>query len=229
MVGLDVATTETKVIGREPDLWGALQRISPELAVGAATGVHPGRFYDEYPGFRQWMLVEFALMTPTRLMRDKLEEIREEQAEDGGLIWPPMSKRKLDTAKNDLRDEWRPITARIEEGIEQVGVLSKNRRLLALQQTFEELHDRLWDERDKSNKLYLLPEMRAILRQIAEEKGELGERGETAVDALGEIAKMLAAKVQVQGSGMRDKPDAIATEDYYIQPDGTYGPEQRDA
>ena len=54
-----------------------------------------------------------------------------------------------------------------------------------------------------------------MLRAIAEEKGELGETGESAVDALGEIAKMLVEHMGVQGSGIQGGDTEPKRTEYY--------------
>ena len=182
-------------------LWDAVKEAAPELALVTPQDA----MIVNHPALRHWLLVQFALHVPTRWIKNDLATIREEQLEDGESVWPPMGKRQIDTARLYLESEWRPITNRVEQGIEQVGVLSKNRRLMALQQLYERLQDKVWDERNSRNdELYLVKELRAVLRQIAEEKGELGDDEQTATDVLGELAKLMVEKLAVQGSGIKE-------------------------
>ena len=181
-------------------LWDAVKEAAPELTL-----VAPHDAITNHPALRHWLLVQFALHVPTRWIKDDLASIRKEQVADGESVWPPMGKRQIDNSRLYLEPEWRPITNRIEQGIEKVGVLAKNQRLMALQQLYERLQDKVWNERNSRNdELYLIKELRAVLRQIAEEKGELGDDSQAATDVLGELAKMLVEKLSLQGSGIKE-------------------------
>lgn len=198
------------------DLWSALVSASPAVAAAVRTSApSPKWTYDSYPGFRPWLLVEFALNTPNRLIRDKLREIREEQEAAGHDQWPTMSKAQVDSAKRDMAAEWQPIRHEIEGQIAQVGIANKTRRLMAYQQMVEELHERMWEERnEKTGQLYLLRDYRETLRAVAEEMGDLGQPAEDEREGLLELARDLAGLLKVQGSGLQDNSTLDATFDY---------------
>lgn len=183
-------------------VWDALKEANPEMI-----RAKNGRYYPA--GFRDWLLTEFALGTYTGRIRDKLAAIRRDQesdrVEDASLVvWPALNKREIDYYHTTYRDQWLPIQQRISQNIENIGVLSKNARLLALLRTANELEQMMYEERNsKSGQLYLIPEYRQMLKQIAEEKGELGEQGEAADSALLKIAETLAGLVRIQGSGVQ--------------------------
>lgn len=200
-------------IKNEPDLWSALVTATPELAVEQDTDSR--RYYQDYPGFREWLLTELALNTPTRLLRNRLEQIRQDmEAEGVAVIWPSMSKRQLDNAKRDLAPEWQPLRHDLEGRIQQVGLLSKNRRLLAYQALAEQLNEEMWDERnERSGELYLIKEYRQVLHAIAEEMGDLGQgAADGAVEGLVEIARTMAEMLKVHGTAIQTTE---ATPDYY--------------
>lgn len=200
-------------IKNEPDLWSALVTATPELAIEQDTDSR--RYYQDYPGFREWLLTELALNTPTRLLRNRLEQIRQDmEAEGVAVIWPSMSKRQLDNAKRDLAPEWQPLRHDLEGRIQQVGLLSKNRRLLAYQALAEQLNEEMWDERnERSGELYLIKEYRQVLHAIAEEMGDLGQgAADGAVEGLVEIARTMAEMLRVHGTTIQATED---TPDYY--------------
>lgn len=200
-------------IKNEPDLWSALVTATPELAIEQDTDSR--RYYQDYPGFREWLLTELALNTPTRLLRNRLEQIRQDmEAEGVAVIWPSMSKRQLDNAKRDLAPEWQPLRHDLEGRIQQVGLLSKNRRLLAYQALAEQLNEEMWDERnERSGELYLIKEYRQVLHAIAEEMGDLGQgAADGAVEGLVEIARTMAEMLRVHGTTIQATE---ATPDYY--------------
>jgi hypothetical protein len=194
-----------------PDLWAAIEAASPEIA--AATGMQFAEVgntpkLDGYPGLRMWLLTEFALNTPMRLIKDKLGTIREDQIAAGiEKPWPSVSHTNLLAQRRDMLPEWSVIRHRLQSDIEQVGVINKQARLMEYQSIAEELHERMWDERnDKTGELYLHRDYMAVLKAVAEEMGDLGAPAAEERDALLEIAHALIAKVGVQGSGV------IATE-----------------
>ena len=89
-------------------------------------------------------------------------------------------------------------------------MLSKNRRLLDLARTASEIEDAMWTERNsKSGQLYLIAEYRALLRQIAEEKGELGEESRTSDNTLLSLATLLVESIKVQGAGLQRREVVI--------------------
>lgn len=207
-----------RTAGRSTDLWDAVKEAAPDLveldAVVLPHELAPGT--DAHAGFRHWLTVQFALGFPLRVIRDDLRVMHAEQVEAGDAAWPEMTARQLTSVKKQYEDDWRPIARRIEDGIEQVGVLAKNRRLLALQRMFERVEEQMWQERSaKTNQLYLIPQALNVLRAIAEEKGELGDTGESAVDVLGQIAKKLVENLQLQGSGIQGDDHAPQRTEYF--------------
>lgn len=160
---------------------------------------------DDYPGFKDWMLTQYALGTTTRRIKERLFEMRSAQAEQGVAQWPEWSKGVIDSYRSAWESEWLPVQHRISQQIETQGVLAKNKRLLALLRMAEELEEKMWDERNsKSGQLYLIRDYRETLKQIAEEKGELGE-GEASTDpVLARIALNLSEALKIQGSGIQD-------------------------
>ena len=200
-------------LGHSTDLWALLQTVAPEIT----EVVHAGDFPEtQAPGLKAWLLSQFALNTPTNVIRNDLDQMVADQEADGAPSWPLWSKRRIDQARNRWRDDWTPLTVRLEEGIAQVGVLAKNRRLLALQALYERLAEVVWEERStKTNQLYLLGELRATLHQIAEEKGELGEQGIEAIEVLGDLAKGMALMLGIQGSGIQEADRVVPEEAYF--------------
>lgn len=199
------------------DLWSALEAAAPEVAAAAREAGAPKSFkYNDYEGFREWLLVEFALNVPITLIRSKLEAIQNEQANEGlDRMWPTMSKYQLQVARRDLAPEWQPIRHSVEERIADVGIVNKVQRLSALQQMAEELSERMWDERnEKTGQLYLLKDYRETLRAVAEEMGDLGKPADDEREGLVEIAKELIGIIKVQGSGLQDTASVNMEFDY---------------
>lgn len=192
------------------DLWAAIEEAAPEVAQvlqsATASEPHTGKYAD-YPGLREWLLVEFAVNTPTSLVIERLRAIQEDQIERGyAKAWPTMSKVLVDAARRDMASEWRPIRTRIEDRIEQVGVVKKQNRLMALASLAEELRERMYTERnEKTGQMYLQHDYAAVLRQIAEEVGDLGVAPGDNTGGLIEIARTLAGLVKVQGSGIQER------------------------
>lgn len=206
----------------EFDIWSALKAGNPELALTVKPPEHLQVVqYANYPGFREWLVSEFALGWPSKRIKEHLDSIRTQQEEDGTTQWPSLSKREVDFCRSDFRDDWMPIRHKLSENIENVGVLAKNERLLTLARMASELEDMMFEERNtKTGQLYLLPEWRQIMRQIAEEKGELGETNITADNVLLELAKVMAAGMRIQGSE--------AVHGNVIEGEFTYFPEDTD-
>lgn len=199
------------------DLWAALDAAAPEMtAVVRNSPDLPRFYYRDYDGFREWLILELALNTPGRLIRDKLRVIRDDQEAEGvDALWPQLSKSQIDNARRVLAPEWQPIRAKVEEQIAQVGIANKVARLMAYQQMADEISDRMWDERnDKTGQLYLLREFRETIRAVAEEMGDLGKPAEDEREGLVEIAKELLGMVKVQGMGLQDANVVDATFDY---------------
>ena len=160
--------------------------------------------YGDYPGFREWLLTEFALATPTRVIKQSIEDTRVEQLETGSTPWPAMNERKLVLARAELEREWRPMRANLESRIRDIGVVNKNRRLLALQQLAETLGEEMFVERDEKNgRLYLIPEYRQTLRAIAEEVGEIGVHIDDKDTTIRGLVEMLSAAMQISGMGVQ--------------------------
>lgn len=158
---------------------------------------------DIIPEQRIWLMNMFALDMPTATIIHDLDSIIEQQLSNGDSPWRPYSGRQLAALKGDWVAEWKVLSKQISSRIENVGVLAKNTRLMKLLQLAEEIHEKMWGELDKQGRFYLLSEYRAILRQIAEEKGELGEEVDNANDALlglleliGKASKPVGTQVQ---------------------------------
>ena len=209
-------TTESTAL----DLWDALKAGNPGLAV--ATIVDPSKQYmhfDAYPGFKPWIISELALGWPSKRIAAHLADLREEQQNDGVQPWPVLNHRDIDAYRSDWREEWLPVRARLSQQIENVGVLAKNNRLMTLARVADELEDMMWTERNtKSGQLYLIPEFRQTLRQIAEEKGELGEDGRVVDNTLFLLAEALSNAMKVQGSGVQ--PGAMIDLEFDYHEDG---------
>ena len=197
-----------------PGLWSALKEQVPELAL-VARGVIPEGMG---PGQRAWLMTQYALNISTRMIIKMQDQIIADQEADGMLPWRPMTMNIVNSLRNDWQDEWTPIALRLAERIESVGVLSKNQRLMALLRLAEDLESRMFDEQDKQLRKYLISEYRAVLRQIAEEKGELGEPPTEANDAYWALAKLVSDGLRIQGT----RPLAIqeATSDNRADGDG---------
>jgi hypothetical protein len=189
------------------DIWEAMKQDVPEVVALAARPI--GRSlspkYADHPGFREWLLTEFALATPIRTLKQALTDARDEQFADGvANPWPSMNLRQLLTAREDLSPDWRPMRANLESRIRDIGVVNKNRRLLALQSLAEQLSDQMWDERDeKSGRLYLLPEYRSTLRAIAEEVGEIGVQVDERDTTIRGLVEMLSNALHISGMGVQ--------------------------
>lgn len=185
--------------------WGDLVANEPSLAVPPVVRETSLRVnFANYPGFMDWLLDQYALgFTPSRI-KQRLDLIRDEQAEDGVQQWPSFSKREVDWYRSHLSTQWEPLRTAISRSIENQGVLAKNERLLALLRTANELESMMYDERNaKSGQLYLFSEYRAVLDQIAKEKGELGDVEASTDSKLVELAMGLASMLKVQGSGVQ--------------------------
>lgn len=185
-------------------VWDTLKQGAPELALVPAASLSPTPKWDNYPGLTDWLCSQYALGWPSSRIKAHLLEIREGQQEDGAQVWPELSKRDIDRYRSDLRVKWVPVRDRLSSQIENAGVLAKNNRLIALARTADELEQMMFDERNsRTGELYLVSEFRATLRQIAEEKGELGELQGAADNTLLRIAESLATAIKLQGSGMQ--------------------------
>lgn len=195
----------TQITNQYP-LWDALKQGSPELSLVPSGEAPIGTSYDNYPGFADWLDSEYALGWPTSRIKAHLKEIRDGQIADLVPPWPEFSKRDIDRARTERRFTWVILRDRLSANIENAGVLAKNTRLLSLARTAEELESQMWDERNsRTGELYLLKEYRETLRQIGEEKGELGEQGGSADNTLLQIAETLARIVKVQGTGVQEQ------------------------
>lgn len=176
----------------------------------------------DHPGFKVWMLNQYALGTSTRRIKERLTEIILGQEEHGEERWPECSKRDIDRLRITWETEWLPVQHRISQQIENQGVLSKNQRLLALLRLAEELEEKMWDERNsKSQQLYLIKDYRETLQQIAEEKGELGESEASSESVLARVALTLAETLKVQGSGVQ-RTTIDGEFDYYDESEGEF-------
>lgn len=205
------------------DMWSALKAGNPQLALVPA----PPEYlqvvrYENYPGFKDWLVSEYALGWPSKRICEHLAAIRVDQEADMATVWPILNKREVDECRSTYRADWMPLRDQLSANIENVGVLAKNERLLTLARMAAELEDMMFEERNtKTGQLYLLPEWRQIMRQIAEEKGELGETSITGDNVLLELARIMAAGMQVQGSE--------APRSDIIEGEFTYYPEEADA
>ena len=174
------------------DLYSALVHQNPELLENQLVAHDFDSKYrnDNYPGMKDWLIVQYALGTTSYVVKAKLEKIVEEQKEAGAKkTWKLLSKRLIDDYRNELRPLWEPKHDRLVQNIENTGLANKNQRILALARTAERIEEIMDEDRDKGNRLYLYKEYSGILRQIAEEKGELGSAGEMAPDALMDLMK----------------------------------------
>lgn len=196
-----------KHVGGSADLWGALVETVPELAESSAFGSDLSKLYDSHPGFRMWLLGEFALNTPTAMIRDKLVAIRDDQEESGQSRWPQLNKGLLDATKHDLRHEWEPIRQNITARIQTIGVANKNKRVTALVVLAEQLQELMYDERSKTGQLYLHKDYLSVLDQIAKEMGDLGSPTDELAIGLMELATDLAKRIKVSGSGLQTRED----------------------
>lgn len=206
-------------IGQAVDLWDALKQAAPQIAQ-ADVGAPRERPLTQHPGLRQWLITEFALNIPDSLVVEKIDRMREDQMAAGDAPWPRLNKRKVAVLRRDLQEEWRPLRQQVEHSIVQVGVINKNRRLLALQSLAENLADVMFEERnDKTSQLYLIGEYRAVLNQIAQEMGELGMPVTGDGNALLEFAKGLVDVLKVQGMGLQGARDGAEVNDdaYYVE------------
>ena len=84
---------------------------------------------------------------------------------------------------------------------------------MALQGLYERVNSLAFTEKNNSGGLYLVPEVRNILKAIGEEIGDLGREG-TGDDALKEIAIGLLEVLSIQGSGVQNQEDTVETFDY---------------
>lgn len=203
-----------------PDLWATLRLASPEMAK-VADEMHPQWTRDSQswglrPGFRPWLMSMFALGWPSKYIKRQLESMREEQVENGDtstVVWPAMSVHNLNWARNAYEQDWMPLQVSIAERIHEVGVMDKAQRLLSLQRNAEALEAEMWEDRDRQNRLYLVAEWRALMRQIAEELGQVGEVSDPGRDVLAQIALKLAESITgtVVGQGriMQRDPNEV--------------------
>lgn len=182
--------------------------VAPELAEHSLYGYDDHtKFYDDHPGFRVWLMAEFALNTPNRMVRDKLDNIREAQEQDELDRWPQLNKSHLDSLKNASRPDWEPVRQRITAAIQTIGVANKNKRVTALVELSEQLQGLMYDERSKNGQLYLHKDYLAVLDQIAKEMGDLGTPTDEFSAGLMELATELAKIVKLQGSGLQEHGD----------------------
>ena len=215
----DLVAADPKEVGREySNLWDTLREGAPDVAKAAmiSTGLAPATQLDSHPGFKMWLLTEFALNTPDKVIAKEIEAVRDEQVADGVAIdnrWPNIGKRQVGWHRRNLITEWQPLRAKLENQIQQVGVIRKNARLLALQGLYERVNSLAFTEKNNSGGLYLVPEVRNILKAIGEEIGDLGREG-TGDDALKEIAIGLLEVLSIQGSGVQDREETVNTFDY---------------
>ena len=201
--------------------WSDLTEQHPELAVppvvqDSALIIN----YSNYPGMADWLNTQHALGFSDSRIKARLELIRAEQEADGDQQWPYLSKRDVGAQRRNNEAKWLPLRDSIARNIESQGVLNKNNRLMALLRMAEELDEKMWDERNlRTNQLYLQGEYRAVLKQIAEEKGELGETDTSTESKLVELALMLADAMRIQGSGVQQTSEDN-TYDYWEE--GSY-------
>lgn len=182
--------------------------VAPELAEHSLYGYDDHtKFYDDHPGFRVWLMAEFALNTPNRMVRDKLDNIREAQEQDELDRWPQLNKSHLDSLKHSSRPDWEPVRQRITAAIQTIGVANKNKRVTALVELSEQLQGLMYDERSKNGQLYLHKDYLAVLDQIAKEMGDLGTPTDELSAGLMELATELAKIVKLQGSGLQEHGD----------------------
>lgn len=198
-------------------------KLPAELTVAAVPDTRYVVPFSDKPGFKIWMLNQYAFGTTTRRIKERLDEIIAGQIEDGAETWPSFSRRKVDEYRTVWQTEWLPVQHRISAQIENQGVLAKNQRLLALLRLAEDIEEKMWmdSERSASSQRYLLKDYRDVLKQIAEEKGELGESEHSADPVLARIALNLSEALRVQGSGIQQTIDGEAF-DYFPEEEGDY-------
>lgn len=185
--------------------WAELTEQTPGLSVPPVVRETNLRLnYGDYPGFAEWLNTQHALGFSSSRIKARLDLIRADQEAEGDQPWPRRSKREIDIQKRNDAHVWQPLRANVSRNIEAQGVLNKNNRLMALLRMAEELDEKMWDERNiRTNQLYLQGEYRAVLKQIAEEKGELGETDSTTESKLIDLARILAEAMKIQGSGVQ--------------------------
>ncbi len=222
------STTPTvQEVGLEfSDLWDALKVGAPDVSRAAeiSTKSAPATQLDSHPGFKAWLLTEFALNTPDKSIGKKIIAMREQQLADGvaiDIMWPDMGKRQVGWHRRNLATEWRPLRATLEGQIQQIGVIRKNARLLALQGLYEQVNALAFTEKNNSGSLYLITEVRNILKAIGEEIGDLGHEG-SGDDALKEIAIELIGMLKIQGSGVQSQDVTVDKFDYDKDVEGDF-------
>lgn len=206
-----------KTVAGTHDLWHALRTAVPGLAEevqAAQRGIEPR--LSNFPGLRAWLVAEFAMATPTRVLVSRLQAIHDDMVAEGiSEPWPALNMRTLNSLRSDLADDWMPVREQIEVQIRNVGVVNKNRRLLALQQLAEQLAEDMYDERDEKNgRLYLIPEYRMTLKAIAEEVGELGQQIDERDGTIRGLVEMLSKALDISGMGVQKAEEAAGTEPY---------------
>jgi hypothetical protein len=179
------------------DTWSALSEVMPEIQ-DYLTYEQPDLENDieAYPGLPMWLTTQFALGFPSRVVARHLRKIITEQNQANVMPWKDITARDLNTWRNRHKDRWQPAHDRLLGTIEEVGVVQKKRRLLALQTMWEGIEELMWEKEDTQDRMYLLKEGREVLQQIAEEKGEIGMSGDTSVDALFDLSKLMLEAVQ---------------------------------
>ena len=201
------------------DLWSALEQAAPELGVAIRNAEPtPTWRYNDRPGFREWLIAQWAMNNPAAVVADQLKAIIEDQ-EASGIIatWPPMGKRQLETSRRDLAPEWQPLREVLQSQIAQVGIARKQARLLAYQSLVETLGERMWDERNsKTGQLYLQKPYMDALRAVAEEMGDLGTPADGQMEGLIDIARELVSIIKVQGAGLQEN-EATGIEEFDYQ------------
>ena len=186
------------------DTWSAITDAMPEVReyLNSQSPDLEGEI-ESYPGLGMWIATQFALGFPPRIVARHLRTVVDEQNQDNvSNPWKSIPFRDLNTWRNRNRERWQPAHDRLLEVIEEVGVVQKKRRLLALQSMWEGIEDQMWDKEDNQDRMYLLKEGREVLAQIAEEKGELGLSGDTSVDKLFDL--MLLMNKAAQGDIIPD-------------------------
>ena len=220
-------TPTVQEVGLEfSDLWDALKVGAPDVSRAAeiSTKGAPATQLDSHPGFKSWLLTEFALNTPDKSIGKKIIAMREQQLADGidiDNVWPDMGKRQVGWHRRNLSTEWRPLRATLEDQIQQVGVIRKNARLMALQSLYEQVNELAFSEKNASSSYYLIPEVRNILKAIGEEIGDLGY-DTSGDDALKEIALELIHTLSIQGSGIQTQETTVDKFDYNKDVDGEF-------
>lgn len=206
-------TIDEKVtaVGQPTTLWQAIKENAPELV----EAIHPKartvvKLIDNHPGQRQWLIVEFALGNPDRVIKMRLDSVVDDQiATEDEVVWLPMSQQQISALRQSLEPLWRPVQTSLIGRIEDLGVLNKNARLLALLRMAERIEEDMYTDVDKQQRRYLLAEYRHVLRQIAEEKGELGEQTEHTDNKLAELVERMVRVVEVAAPVASPPGDAI--------------------